>query len=298
MSLGSICRAALTLVLLAACSSEPTEPEGAGAASGVGGAESGGAGGADAEPVRCEDGTFPGTDTTPIAVGTVTGAIVDEHGDPTSSGLVQVCGKDLCINARVGDDGRLAEDVAKDMDAPALKLGDGLEWAKLGISIGEGDSELGTLTTARLPGFADGSALEPGESIESGGVTLELAANAGIEIDTLTYEEESERTFRAVALPTAALAQLSEEFVAGFGLAPLETVICPSPRLKLENTADLAPGTEVELYMQGFDVLEAFAPYGGWLKVSEGVVAEDGATLDFAEGPPVLTTLAVKVKQP
>jgi hypothetical protein len=255
-----------------------------------------GAGGDADLPVECEEGSFPGTATEPIAIGSVTGQIVDEQGEPTSAGLVQVCGKDICINARVGDNGRLAEDVMQDMDAPACKIGDGLTWAKLALSLSEGDSELGILTTARLPSFAEGTPLTASSTISSGGVTLELPPRACISIDTLTYETEAEQTFRAVSLPEPALAQLSADFVAGFALSPVDTQIFPRPAVSLENTAALPAGTELRLFMQGLDVAEEFAPYAGWQELGEGVVSEDGKTLDFAEGPPVLTVLGVKVK--
>ncbi len=296
---GSLYRAALTLILTCACSSDPAEaPAGAGAAPNGGAASAGGDGGTGGpgETGRCEEGSFPGSVTESVAVGSVTALIVDEAGEPTSAGLVQVCGKDLCINARVGDDGKVGEDVQRDMDAPALKVGDGAAWAKVAFAIGAGDSELGTLATARLPDFADGASFAPGTSISSGGVTLELASAAQIEVDTLSYETEAEQTFRAAPLPSVTLERLDPDFVAGFGLAPVETRICPPVGLKLENTAKLAPGTVVELYLQGFDVLEGFAAYGGWELVSEGAVSEDGESLDFAEGPPILTTIAVKVK--
>lgn len=305
MSPGSLQRAALLLALTCACSSQPTDtgPDGAGGSGAVGSgaagsdaAGSGADGGVPSE--RCAEGAFPGTPAEPVTVGVVTGQIVDERGEPTAAGLVQVCGKDLCINARVDDNGKLAEDVGQEMDAPALKIGDGREWAKLAFAIGEGDTELGTLSTARLPDFAEGLTFAPGTTISSGGVTLELWRGTHVEVDTLTYETEAEQTFRAVPLPAQALSQVDADFVLGFGLAPVETRICPSPGLSLENTADLAPGTRVVLYMQGFDVLEGFAPYGGWQEVSEGVVADDGATLDFENGPPILTTIAVKVKEP
>jgi hypothetical protein len=209
---------------------------------------------------------------------------------------VQICGKDICINARVGDDGKLGERVDQDLDSPACKFGDGLTWAKLALPLAEGDTELGTLTTARLPDFTEGVAFTPGQTITSGGVSLALDATAQVEIDTLTYEDESERGFRAVTLPEPALTQLGQDFVAGFALAPVDTRICPSPALSLENTANLAPGAALELFLLGVDVVEAWAPYAGWQKVGEGQVSDDGATLEFPEGLPLLTTIGVREK--
>jgi hypothetical protein len=229
-------------------------------------------------------------------VGVVSGQLVDEQGEPTSAGLVQICGKDICINARVDDDGKLGEDVAQVLEAPACKFGDGLGWGKLAIPLAEGDTKLGTLTTARLPDFADSVPFTPGQSISSGGVTLTLAADAAVEVDTLTYEDDAQRGFRAVALPDAALTQLNQDFVAGFALSPVETRICPSPALSLENRAQLAPGAALELYVLGVNVSEPIVDYGAWKQVGEGRVSEDGATLEFPEGLPLLTAIGIREK--
>ena len=128
-----------------------------------------------------------------------------------------------------------------------------------------------------------------------GGVTLTLAPKARVEVDLLTYEDEAQQGFRAAALPEAALAQLNQDFVAGFALSPVETRICPSPALSLENTANLAPGTALELLMLGLDVAEHLAPYAQWQRVGEGQVSDDGATLEFPDGLPVLTAIGIRV---
>jgi hypothetical protein len=280
-----------------ACTSKPTSEVGSDAgAGGEGGAPSNGSGGKAGAAQRCPAGTNPKSAKSPTDVGVVTGSIVDELGAPTSAGLVQVCGKDICVNARVGDDGKLAQAVNQTLDSPACKFGDGLLWGKLALPLGAGDTDLGELTTVRLPDYADAASLDPGADASSGGVTLRIAGDARVEVDILTYETESQRGFRAAALPDAALSQLKQDFVEGFALAPLETRICPSPTVSLANNAALDPGTAVELYMLGFDVLEGWAPYGQWQHVADGQVSDDGKTLDFPGGLPLLTTIAVKVK--
>lgn len=266
-------------------------------AGGDGGTTSTGLGGkGGTTSARCPFGPYPKTAKSPTDIGVVSGSIVDELGAPTSSGLVQVCGKDICVNARVGDDGKLAQAVNQTLDSPACKFGDGLEWGKLAVPLETGDSDLGELTTVRLPDYADSAALEPGAEPSSGGVTLSLAKDANVEIDILTYETEAQRGFRAAPLPEAALAQLKQDFALGFALAPLETRICPSPALSLANSAALEPGTEVELYGLGFDVLEQWAPYGQWQHFGDGQVSGDGKSIEFPDGLPLLTTIAVRVK--
>lgn len=285
------------LVLVGACASDPAGP----GANDGGAGEPGGGGKGSVLPAECPAGTNPPSPAKPVTLGVVSGQLVDEQGNPTSAGLVQICGKDICINARVGNDGKLAEDVAQAMgaesiDAPACKFGDGLSWGKLAIPLAAGDTKLGTLTTVRLPDFADSVPFTPGSTISSGGVTLTLAADASVEVDTLTYEDDAQRGFRAVALPEAALSQLDQGFVAGFALSPVETRICPSPALSLENRADLAPGVALELFVLGVNVSEALSPYGQWQKVGEGRVSEDGATLEFPDGLPLLTAIGIREK--
>lgn len=278
------------------CTSTPADSDTSGGAAGEPSTGGTGATGGKGPPVeRCPAGTNPSGDPKPIELGTVSGQLVDEQGEPTSAGLVQLCGKDICINARVTSNGKLAEVVGDTLDTPACKFGDGLTWGKLAIPLDNGDSDLGTLTTVRLPDFSESVAFTPGTSVSSGGVTLQLPVEARVEVDFLTYEDEAQQGFRAAPLPEAALTQLNQDFVMGFALSPVETRICPSPPLSLENRADLAPGTNLELLVLGLDVAEHLAPYGQWHKVGEGQVSEDGATLEFPDGLPVLTAIAIRV---
>lgn len=284
------------LLLCLACSSEPTDDGNLGGSAGASGTTGAGGGGDGNGPKSCPVGPGRETATDSVFVESVSASIVDEQGEPTSSGLVQVCGKDQCINANVPETGKLAQSVMSSMVAPACKFGNGKAWGKLAIPLAAGDSDLGTLTTVTLPPFSAGVALEAGKPASSGGVTLTLSDDAHVEIDTLTYEHESEFGFRAAPLPEAALEQLGQDFVLGFALSPVETRICPSPALSVENSADLPAGTELELFIHGLDVLEAWAPYAGWQKVGEGSVSDDGQTLEFPEGVPLLTAIGIREK--
>jgi len=284
--------------LALACSSKSDDAPGAGGSAGnvASGGESN-SGGKQSTDDACPEGDGEKTPRDPEALGTITGQIVDEQGEPTSSGLVQICGKDICINARVGENGRLSEAVNKTLDSPACKWGDGFTWAKLALPLPVGDSDLGQLMTARLPDYSESVPLTPGKRASSGGVTIELDRSAHIDVNALDYESDAEQGFRAVAIPKPALALMGEDFVVGYALSPLETRICPSPALELENAERLDPGTELELFMLGLDVNEAFAPYGRWTQIGNGQVSDDGQTLEFPSGLPLLTAIAVKVKQ-
>lgn len=284
------------MLALAACGSEPTDPDGAGdPSSGGAGGDGGGAGGRSA-PESCPAGPYPASDPAVLSVGVVSGQLVDERGEPTTAGLVQACGKDVCYDITVGQDGQFVKDVGGDMLEPACKFGDGRAWGKLLVPIAPGDTDLGTLTAVALPDFGEGVTLAAGETVTSGAVTLRLAGDAVVEIDDLSYEDESEWGFRAAEVKGDALAQLGQDFVAAYALAPLETVICPSPALSIANDAGLAAGTELELFVLGLDVFEEWAPYAGWHKVGEGQVSPDEASLEFPEGVPVLTAIGIREK--
>lgn len=262
------------------------------------GAAGDGAGGQPTEPAaHCPEATGEHGEPQVLTVGTVSGQIVDEAGEPTTAGLVQVCGIDVCNNADVGVNGKFVQPGGQPINTPALKFGDGLEWAKLALPLGEGESVLGTLTTVRLPPFDEGQPLDPGTTVSSGGVTLTLPAGAAVAMNILDYATESEQGFRAVRLPEAALTQLQQDFVVGYALSPLETRVCPNPSLSLENSLDLPAGAGLELYALGLDADEKLLPYAAWQRVGEGAVSADGATLEFPEGLPVLTAIGVKVKR-
>jgi hypothetical protein len=291
------------LGLSVACSSEkaPDEPGAGGETSSAGTSSAGstsgagaGSGGKPAEPT-CPKGTNPYGDAQPTALGSIDGQIVDEQGKPTSSGLVQICGRDICLKAEVGNNGKVAENPHRELDTPAFKWGDGFEWVKLAQPLAAGDTDLGTLIATPLPAYADAAPLMAGSTATSGGLSLELSDDAQVVVDKVAYAPE-ERGLRAAPLPPETLTRVGQDFIVAYGLSPLETRICPSPALTLENTTALEPGTALELYLLGLDVEEAWAPYGHWQHVGDGAVSDDGKTLEFPGGIPLLTAIGVKVK--
>jgi hypothetical protein len=253
-----------------------------------------GAGGK-AEP-SCPKGTNPPGGVERTALGSIDGQIVDEQGEPTSSGLVQICGRDICLKATVGSNGKLAEDVQQTLDAPACKWGDGFDWVKLAQPLEAGDTSLGTLIATPLPAYAEGAPLVAGSAVRSSGVTLTLSDDAQVVVNEIDYELAEQQGLRAAPLPAETLTRLNQDFIVAYGLSPLETRICPSPALTLDNTTELEAGTALELYLLGLDVEEAWAPYGHWQHVGDGVVSDDGKTLEFPDGIPLLTAIGVKVK--
>jgi hypothetical protein len=291
----------LLALATAGCTSDPVDAGAMGAGGEGGAADAGGAsgrGGARSEPEECPEGPYPRSQTESVDVGSVQATFVDDRGQPTSAGLVQVCGKDVCVNANVPESGRMSQAVNQAIEAPACKYGDGREFGKLVIPLppGERDADLGSITAVRLPSFEDGVPLVPGGRVSSGGVTLELSEDANVHVDRLTYEEDSEHGFRAAELTPEALDDLGQGFALAFTLAPVETRICPNPSLSLDNGAELEPGAELELFVLGLDVTEEWAPYSLWEKVGEGSASDDGQRLEFPGGIPILTAIGIKVK--
>ena len=117
-----------SLLLCLACASEPAGEDNAGGSAGSSGTAGSGGGGTSSSPKSCPVGPGRETATDSIYVESVSANIVDEEGEPTSSGLVQICGKDQCINANVPETGKLAQDVLSSMVAPACKFGNGKAW--------------------------------------------------------------------------------------------------------------------------------------------------------------------------
>lgn len=286
--------ALVSTILCAACASDPAPAPTPGAA---GDTSDGGT--PSTQVASCPAGPQQNAAPTPLDIGTVTAQFVDEQGKPALVGRVQVCGIDICrdATANTSDSGKLVKVMAEALDAPACKFGDGLDWAELLVPVTAGDNDLGTLMTARLPDLASAERFEPGQSVSSNGMTLSLDASAQIKVNSLDYEtDEQQQSFRAVELPKAALEQLQQDFVVGFGLSPLDTVICPSPAITLNNSAKLAPGTPLELYLLGLNASGRWVAYGSWQKVGEGRVSDDGETLEFPDGVPVLSAIGVRVK--
>lgn len=290
--------AVTALVGSAACSSDPAPSDGAGGAGGTSAGAGGKSSSAGKPGTVHECPTLSRGEPHDVDLGVISGQLEDPDGVPTSAGLVQVCGVDECTQADVSDNGKLAQVVNGTRDTPTLKFGNGREWAKLLVPLTEGDNDLGTLTVVPLPAFEQGKPLVPGKSVSSGGVTLTLAGDAALGLNTLDYETEGELTFRAAPIPARAIEQLGQDFVQAYALAPIESSICPAPALSLENSSELAAGTELTLFVLGLDTSEKpWVPYATWYSVGSGQVSADGASLEFPDGVPVLTAIGVKVKE-
>jgi hypothetical protein len=213
---------------------------------------------------------------------------------------VQVCGLDACLPFNTDPNGVLNEAIQTSMVLPALKYGDGFDFAELAAPFGsEANVDLGELVALPLPALAEGAKFPKSGALTNGDLTLELAESGSVQHDILTYDEE-QLVFRSVAIPVADSRQALPErfgFELAYGVAPIETTFCPPAKLSLKNTQHWSPGSEVEIFVQGLNVTEKWAPYATWLLVAEARVSSDGSRIDTTSGGiPILTSIALRRK--
>jgi hypothetical protein len=310
--------AALSIVALAAaaCSSEtggsgsPSSSSSASASSGAGGSGDGGNGaggngnggnGAGGEAAECNPTKNPAM-TTELNVTSASATVHDLKNAPVQDNLIQLCGLNLCLNGKTGQDGSVTVNGPNNMSLtnPAFKYGDGITHGKFAVPITQAVTMLGTIETPELP--ATGPALVAGMDVTSNMVTLSIPAGAGIEIDELTYDKPEIQGFRAAAVPVdAALPSLDKglNLEILYAVAPVDTIFCPAVGVTVPNSAGLAANTAVEFFIHGVGVEEYYVPYAGWTKISDGAVSADGKTISTAPGGglPILTVFGIRTKK-
>lgn len=225
--------------------------------------------------------------------------LVDLDGDPVAEEPVQVCGTDICIVGESTFSGGVVMAPMQAIRKPAFKVGEGKTSALVAWLLPDQPNiDLGTVPSVRLPALGEGEALVPGESASFGGLTLLLAPGSGIRFDTIIFRTPEEKQLRALPIPLEAApggvaSDLGFEIV--YAATPSATEFCPPAALSIENSADWDPGTEAEVWLHGVDITEAWAPYGGWAKVSDARVSEDGLRIETTDpGLPVLGVLGFK----
>jgi len=313
----------------AACSSGTGEPTGtsggtgqtsatgtggAGTTTGAGGspttgtgvAASSGGGGGD---IACKGPDYADPTAPKLKVGTVSAKIVDLSGNPAPSDLsVQVCGTNICFYSKPGSAGLFTvAGTADGLQKPLFKFGDARAFAKLGIPVtmtgmdAMGNTSFGTVTTAALP--TSGVAMAAGKAATSGDVTIAVPSGGVAVVDETFYPDPVDQQLRAVTIPVDKAAAVLANAPAGiaqlYGVGPLETVFCPAATVTVPN-ADVAKwpaGTDVEFWILGLDgASEEWAPYGAWLKISDGKVSADGKTITTSTGMPLLSTFGIRKK--
>src|SRR5690606_36097058 len=107
--------------------------------------------------------------------------------------------------------------------------------------------ELGEQVTVELPVGDPDNRFEAGAVLASSDVTLELAEDAEVRIDEVSYADSSEHLFVAKPFDEAAFpaAAQDQDFVSVWALGPAKTEICPPAILSLPNSTGLQPNTAV-----------------------------------------------------
>jgi hypothetical protein len=286
-------------VALSACSSDGLTDEGEGADGSAGAGGAAASGGSAGSTGTCAMGPGYADPTEPQQVGEVSASLVDQDGAPLALELVQICGTDICINGSSNANGGVVMAPNQPIRKPAFKFGEGKISATFAWLLPEEPVvDLGTVTTVRLPELGSGATLTPGEPASSGGLTLTPGSGSRIRFDTIVFRTPEERQLRAVRVPLeSAPAVVNEDY--GFELVyaatPTDTEFCPPAALEIDNSQGWAAGTDVEVWLHGVKIEQVWAPYGGWAKVSDARVSEDGERIETTgPGLPMLGVLAFK----
>lgn len=270
--------------------------EGPGAGTPGGGDPVGGGGGN--ELPGCEElPANPGTEND-VEVGTVAAAARDESGDAIANVNFQLCGKDFCLFALTSGVGTAAftnTQSSGTIDRPVLKPGDSLVFGKIGYPY----DPTGTPPLQGIfPSMTDsGAQFALGATVSAAGVELTMPAEGGVAFDELIYDSAAKKTFRAGRLAEADVeaATGSPDFSMVYALGPFETVFCPGAAVTFENYANLPADTAVEFWGQVLGASEPLGGYGEWIKLGDGSVSGDGATVSTdAAGLETLLTIAIK----
>jgi hypothetical protein len=292
---------------LAACSSSSPGDSSSGAGKGSTGGSlgTGGAtGGSTASgggTARCERGPGYTDDSVPQRVDAVSAQLVDLDEQPLSFEFVQVCGTDICIQGKASESGSVLVGPRQDMTKPAFKFGEGKVTPRFARLLpNEANIDFGIVHSVRLPELGSGVALVAGKPASSGGLTLSPEAGSLVRIDKLTFGEADEQKLRAVQVPLDRAGDLTDPELGLellYAATPTSTEFCPPVALAVDNTEGWVPGTEVEVLLHGVEIEEIWAPYGGWAKVSDARVSDDGARIETTEpGLPLLGVLGFRRK--
>jgi hypothetical protein len=232
----------------------------------------------------------------------LTATVLDETGEPVPDLLVQACGLDVCLNGKTSAQGRATIASDESISKLAFKYGDGLRYAQIVLLLeGETNYELGEQLTVALPTGDPDNRFEAGSLLSSSDVTLELADDAEVRIDVLSYADSSEHLFVAKSFDEAAFPAAAENqnFASVWALGPAKTEICPPATLSLPNSTGLEPNTSVDLLLLITDVSGRHGRYAEWAEVASATVSADGDAIvtDEGRGIPELGLIGVRPRR-
>ncbi|MSP24754.1 MAG: hypothetical protein EXR75_06230 [Myxococcales bacterium] len=237
-------------------------------------------------------------------VGNVTATIFGIDGKPAPSLLADVCGTNLCLSGKTDAGGQMSVmGGGKELSDVRLLYGNGMAYVKMGTPLSSlPDAAFGMIHTVLLPPVAEGVALEAGKVATSGEVSVAIAVGAYIGIDATIYKP-GEDGFRAVVFAPSdgtfpAVAAAPKEFARLVGMAPINARFCPPAKLTVPNEDGWVAGAAVEVWLNGTETFDHFAPFGGWAIVAGATVSADGASIvtNDGEGLPELGVIGLRLK--
>lgn len=241
----------------------------------------------------CDDPTpKPGTPSN-VDVTMVQASARDENEDGIGNTSFQLCGTDLCLTEDSSAIGLVTfSNSQATLERPLFKPGDSLTFGKIGYPYTE---QSPSPLVGYFPRMTDSMTnMVPGQTVSAAGASLVVPA--GYSIDELVYAEPAQQTFRAGTLPTDLVDDATGDaaFVMLYALGPVDTLLCPPAMLTVDNYADLPANSQVEFWGQEVSIEEFFGGYGEWIRLDDGVVSADGATITTANGIPALLTIAIR----
>jgi hypothetical protein len=290
------------VALLGCSSTDPSDGNTSTGGSSSGGVGStGGNNGTGGTAPRCDAGPGYAEDSAPQQVDAVSAKLVDLDEEPLSFEFVQVCGTDICIQGKATQSGSVSVGPRQAITKPAFKFGEGKVSPRFARLLpNEPSVDFGVVHSVRLPALDSGVALIASNDASSGGLTLSFEANSQIKIDKLTFGEPEEQKLRALQVPLDRAQDLIDPDLGLellYAATPTSTQFCPPARLQVDNTEGWEPGTEVEVLLHGVEIDEEWAPYGGWAKVSDARVSDDGTRIETTSpGLPLLGVLGFRRK--
>ncbi len=286
-----------------ACSDDGPESGGTGgqggdattssSASGAGGQDAtSGAGGSGAGCPSASPPTLETDGDTCVSVGTVTGQVLDQDGNPPSTKTITVCG-DACLYGELASDGTFSMEVnhcygkSAFYGVPVMIYHGWPEYADVTVKIvpdGMTDvpvADTGVLTTVATSSmskyayseqvaetFTDGA----GFSVDVGDCELELPA----------FQEDV--YVGAVALDDFPLGTPPPELVGLYFVAPDNSYFTAPAAVRFPNTTQLAPGTPVELMALGNMGTTTVIEAGTFDVIGTGRVSDDGMYVESLPG--------------
>jgi hypothetical protein len=244
----------------------------------------------------------------------VTAKIVDETGAAVAAQPVSICGIDICSDVGMtAADGTASVMTDLSEKKASFLFGDAIGYAQFAIPLTQATTSFAmgghVLATGKLSDKTP-AALTQGASATSGDVTLTIPADDVITIDLVTYPTSDSQQLRVAGIPVANAAPIlasgpMPSFALLYGVSPAETTFCPPVQVSvalphetmMPNDLGWAPGAHAEFWVTTTDQGQAFAPFGGWAKISDGVVSSDGARVATVpmQGFNFLESFAVRV---